>query len=179
MRIPEEVLTEELIEEIKTRLCFVGEDDTRSGGATPTEEQSHEPDEDETALLRRLEQRFAASSEATTITIRVPSLSQPPVLSGVGRGWIQIPGWVRERAAEVLFEEGDDDEYCLTELVLESLLKVSPQCYPSSSIVDLTLTTPSSRSTFANLSPHPFWSLEGQQCYQASSRDFTLLFLQR
>lgn len=123
MRIPEEVLTEELIEEIKTRLCYVGEAD-ESRTTAEEEIETGEPDEDETALLRRLEKRYAATSGATTITIRVPSLSQPPILSGVGRGWIQIPGWVRERAAEVLFEEGDDDERNLTELILDSLLKV-------------------------------------------------------
>lgn len=115
------------MEEIKTRVCFVGEAlavdaDSVHGDEDDESAQDGESEED-LALLRRMEKRYKATTTATTISIRIPSLSQPPVLSGVGRGWIQIPGWVRERAAEVLFEEGDDDESGLTELVLGSILK--------------------------------------------------------
>jgi len=34
-----------------------------------------------------------------------------------------IPGWIRERAAEVLFEGGDVDEVSVAEVILDSLLK--------------------------------------------------------
>jgi actin-related protein 10 len=50
----------------------------------------------------------------------------PPVSSGgLGRGVLIIPGWIRERAAEVLFEGGDVDEMSVAEVILQSLLKVS------------------------------------------------------
>jgi hypothetical protein len=50
----------------------------------------------------------------------------PPPLSptGTGRGTLIIPGWIRERAAEVLFEGGDVDECSVAELILDVILKV-------------------------------------------------------
>jgi actin-related protein 10 len=127
-RIPRDLLTEELVEEIKTRVCFVGEAQTADAEAELFKDKGEmdieADDEDEAALLKSMEKRYSATTTATTISIRVPSLNQLPVMSGVGRGWLQIPGWVRERAAEVLFEEGDDDEGSLPELILQSLMKV-------------------------------------------------------
>ncbi len=43
--------------------------------------------------------------------------------TGTGLGTLVIPGWIRERAAEVLFEGGDIDESSLAELILNVLLK--------------------------------------------------------
>lgn len=51
----------------------------------------------------------------------VPPESQQ---TGTGRGTLIIPGWIRERAAEVLFEGGDVDESSVAEVILEALLKV-------------------------------------------------------
>jgi actin-related protein 10 len=77
-------------------------------------------------LLKAIERTYASSSVATTISFSIPSLSLPPPITGVGRGWIQIPGWIRERAAEVLFEESEGiDQRSVTESILESLLQVS------------------------------------------------------
>ncbi|KAI5478184.1 hypothetical protein MNV49_005351 [Pseudohyphozyma bogoriensis] len=126
-RIPKEVLTEELLEEIKCRTCFVAKGGVQEGD----EEESFEDemdDEEEVGgesvrLLKRMQRRWAGKSETTTISFKVPGFSAPPVTSGVGRGWIQVPGWVRERAAEVLWEKGDEDEMSLSEMVLEALLK--------------------------------------------------------
>lgn len=42
-----------------------------------------------------------------------------------------IPGWIRERAAEVLFEGGDVDEMSVAEVILESLLKGGAFVMPS------------------------------------------------
>ncbi|KWU45051.1 actin-like ATPase domain-containing protein, partial [Rhodotorula sp. JG-1b] len=87
--LPREILTDDLVEQIKTRLCFVG------GEALPADEAQ------------------AASA-----------LSSASGHSG-GRGWIQVPGWVRERAAEVLWEdEGDHDARGLADVVLECLLRL-------------------------------------------------------
>jgi hypothetical protein len=49
----------------------------------------------------------------------------PPFVqqNGTGRGTLVIPGWIRERAAEVLFEGGDVDESSVAEVILEALLK--------------------------------------------------------
>ncbi|KAL8286464.1 hypothetical protein RQP46_004481 [Phenoliferia psychrophenolica] len=137
-KIPKEVLTEELLEEIKTRCCFVGdrvadslddlyaageghgEDDPMDGGGA----QEEYDEATDAPLLRKLERRFAHRATAKTISLKIPSLSTPVAVSGVGKGWIQIPGWVRERAAEVLFEPGTEDERSLTEVILEALLRL-------------------------------------------------------
>lgn len=137
-KIPKEVLSEEFLEEIKTRVCFVGEKiipsddiedlfpDTEAMDISSDSLIQEEYQEAEDLLLmNRMERNYSRSSTATTLSFKVPSLSLGPVISGVGRGWIEIPGWIRERAAEVLFEEGDEDELSLTEVILESLLRVS------------------------------------------------------
>jgi len=63
-------------------------------------------------------------SNATDIQLRVV----PPVAHqmGTGRGTLIVPGWIRERAAAVLFEGGDVDESGVAEVLLDSLSKVSP-----------------------------------------------------
>ncbi|KAM0754774.1 actin-like ATPase domain-containing protein [Meredithblackwellia eburnea MCA 4105] len=144
-KIPREVLTEDLLEEIKTRYCFVGDplppanDEIlrrasiasntgarrASVGPEPNAEDAEANEAEDDELLRRLERRYSRNSATTTISFKVPSFppSSAPV-SGTRKGWIQVPGWVRERAAEVLFEEGTDDARNVPDLILESLLKL-------------------------------------------------------
>lgn len=65
---------------------------------------------------------YQRHSTATDLRIRVvPPVSQQ---IGTGRGTLVIPGWIRERAAEVLFEGGDTDEASVAETILDALLKV-------------------------------------------------------
>lgn len=172
-RVPQEILTEALIEEIKTRCCLVGTPldaaaDLRLGAAsdagdegneldvpseiTPSEPESMELDTESIATssvfsavshpraapgsvgrpsrggdspngrLEALAAMYARHSTATDLRMRVvpPSAQQ----TGTGRGTLVIPGWIRERAAEVLFEGGDVDESSVAETILDSLLKV-------------------------------------------------------
>ncbi|KAI0789908.1 actin-domain-containing protein [Abortiporus biennis] len=172
-RVPEEVLTDSVIEEIKTRCCFVGEimDTSESHGATPAEDlggESDLPPSDATMsesdfsrvstdLVSNMSSHQGASSEfsvvshsqamsnldrpqpgeshlqaiakmymrhstATDLRMRV----EPPVSQqvGTGRGTLIIPGWIRERASEVLFEGGDIDESSVVEVILDCLMKV-------------------------------------------------------
>ncbi|KAJ7707537.1 fungal-specific actin related protein [Mycena rosella] len=168
-RVPQEVLTDAVVEEIKARCCFVGDalgplnNDTRD--ATPGDESSEMdlPPSDSTQSesdfsLAGRESNFSshrASSEFSIISNpRVPAADNPrgeghlqalatlynrhstatelqmrvvPPASqqtGTGRGTLIIPGWVRERTAEVLFEGGDVDESSAAEVILDSLLKV-------------------------------------------------------
>ncbi|KAJ7031404.1 actin-domain-containing protein [Mycena alexandri] len=166
MRVPQEILTDAVVEEIKARCCFVGDalgplpGDTRD--ATPGDESSEldllppsdsTQSESEFSLAGRSSHR--ASSEFSIISNpRVPAADNPrgeghlqglatlykrhstatdlqmrvvPPASqqtGTGRGTLIIPGWVRERTAEVLFEGGDVDESSVAEVILDSLLKV-------------------------------------------------------
>ena len=171
-RVPQEILTDAVVEEIKTRCCFVGnyfgfsKEVTRK---TPAEEEEEEdidlppssdisltesdlsraglserdseysvvsnqrPRQDDSrgeSHLQALSTMYKRHSTATDIQMRVlpPSAQQ----AGTGRGTLLIPGWIRERAAEILFEGGDVDESSLAETILDGLLKVkSFILYPS------------------------------------------------
>ena len=59
---------------------------------------------------------------STANDIQMP-VTPPASSGGLGRGVLMIPGWIRERAAEVLFEGGDVDEVSVAEVILDSLLK--------------------------------------------------------
>ncbi|OAX37482.1 actin-like ATPase domain-containing protein [Rhizopogon vinicolor AM-OR11-026] len=170
-RVPQEILTDAVIEDIKTRCCFVSGalysplNDARASsppGDEPSEHDlppSSDPAMSESEFSRgSIGQESAAESEfsivshpvnpnpgtsggsrnenhlqvlanmymrhstATDLHIRVvPPVSQQ---TGTGRGTLVIPGWIRERAAEVLFEGGDVDESSVAEVILDALLKV-------------------------------------------------------
>ncbi|KAF9000665.1 actin-domain-containing protein [Cyathus striatus] len=168
-RIPDEVLNDAVIEEIKTRCCFVGptlRDDLEVRGGTPADDYGSEMDilpsettqsesdfshaglestvssQQESSefsvisnprsvstyghrqddYLQALAAMYRRHSSCTDLKMSVipPSNQQ----TGTGRGTLIIPGWIRERAAEVLFEGGDVDETSLAETILDVLLKV-------------------------------------------------------
>ncbi|KAG8826416.1 hypothetical protein FRC19_008983 [Serendipita sp. 401] len=165
-RIPPEILTDALIEEIKTSCCFVGGPVDRSlplSHMPPLDTVMASPSDDRMSVdfenltphsrlrvetpttprsglnsgtqsgmqtpLRPSQQpsvqsawtsRYQRQSTATDFMIPI---NPPPPLSGTGRGSIRVPGWVRERAAEQLFEGGDVDEYSVVEVILKTLLK--------------------------------------------------------
>lgn len=190
-RVPPEVLTDKVVEEIKTRCCFVGpalnsgasfqeEFGTGSGAsmgaggggaessassdiemvnAENESTSSHAGFESVTssqaagelssefsiitnsqaessvlgnvrseAYLQALAAMYKKHSTATDLKMRV----QPVQQTGTGMGTLIIPGWIRERAAEVLFE-GDVDEHSLSEVTLNALLKVQKDFRPSNS----------------------------------------------
>lgn len=74
--------------------------------------------------LQALATMYTRHSTATNLQMRV--MPPPFQQTGTGRGTLIIPGWVRERASEVLFEGGDVDESSLAEVILDSLIKVCP-----------------------------------------------------
>ena len=163
-RVPQEILTDAVVEEIKTRCCFVDDflDFSKEASRkTPTEEEEdddmdlppsdtsfpgsdlshvtssehdsehsvvsdqrrHQEDLQGESHLQALSTMYKSHSTATDIQMRVlpPSAQQ----AGTGRGTLLIPGWIRERAAEILFEGGDVDESSLAETILDGLLQVS------------------------------------------------------
>ena len=163
-RVPQEILTDAVIEEIKTRSCFVGDfldfskDASRKTPAEEEEEEDmdlppsdisvpgsdmshvtsseqdseysmvsdqrrHQDDPQGESHLQALSTMYKRHSTATDIQMRVlPPTAQQ---TGTGRGTLLIPGWIRERAAEILFEGGDVDESSLAETILDGLLNVS------------------------------------------------------
>lgn len=171
-RVPQGVLTDAIVEEIKTRCCFVGDalgsgndarrEETPSVEEHPGSEMDLPPSSDASASesdfshapssqpgsdfsvvtgsafgtglesrgakptenhLQAIATMYKRHSTATDIQMRVTP--PPSQQSGTGQGTLIIPGWIRERAAEVLFDGGDVDESSLAELILDALLKVS------------------------------------------------------
>ena len=164
-RVPQEILTDSLIEDIKTRCCFVSNileasHDVRASSPAPASESdillgndaamsesefsrasdvpesiassqqaSTDPGSGSDSYLQALANLYMRHSNATDIQLRVV----PPVAQqmGTGRGTLVVPGWIRERAAEVLFEGGDVDESSVAEVLLDSLLKVFTRLSPA------------------------------------------------
>ncbi|KAG9295204.1 hypothetical protein G9A89_006185 [Geosiphon pyriformis] len=111
--IPSKYLTPTVLEDIKTRFLFVGQMMVSAESISSAEKTSEEDQ------LKK----YAPVSSATDI-------HYPITLSKNGRerqmGTLVVPGWVRERAAEVLFE-GDEDESSVVGCLLECLLKTPIQ----------------------------------------------------
>ncbi|KAG8982866.1 hypothetical protein FRB90_006488, partial [Tulasnella sp. 427] len=171
-RVPEEILTEALVEEVKTKCLFVGtpfdptaseaddamdvDQPSSASTGTPSESgrssrlsmseaqapsstasgsrasgsglgstsSSHNVAE---SHLRSMAELYKKHSNATDVHMKV--VPPPAHAAAAGsfnnaRGTLIIPGWIRERAAEVLFEGGDIDERSVAEMILDSLLKV-------------------------------------------------------
>ncbi|KAG6891366.1 hypothetical protein C0992_008077 [Termitomyces sp. T32_za158] len=163
-RVPEEVLSDTVVEEIKTRCCFVGDvlgittdtreevlaEDDGSEIEVPSSDTTHSesdfshntgresmsefsvvssiarvPSSDAPrgeGHLQAISTMYTRHSTATDLHMQV--VPPPSQQTGTGRGTLIIPGWIRERAAEVLFEGGDVDEASVAEVILDSLLKV-------------------------------------------------------
>ena len=163
--VPEDVITDMVLEDVKTRMCFVGEpiiassrptspvpsttqgtgtgDDSTSESGDRRSESSmsmnldppRPPPPSSSASSRsrgrgtrarpdHMRDLYAQQSRATDLTVRIagPSTTGPGTI--VSRASLRIPGWIRERAAEIFFEYGDVDEAGCAELILDSLLKV-------------------------------------------------------
>ena len=76
---------------------------------------------DDVLLMDDLKTRLQPTSTATEL--RIPILGDG---RGIGPGMLVIPGWIRERAVEVLFDDdavGEADG--LPTAILQTLLKVS------------------------------------------------------
>ncbi|KAI9445463.1 actin-domain-containing protein [Lactarius indigo] len=168
-RVPLEVLSDVVLEEIKTRCSFVGESlDTSldSSIVSPSDEDPMDldlppsdsaPSESEFSRvsadrdsnagpissdfsvvsqaqvlpgrssrdehqLQVLANLYMRHSTATNLHLKVtPPASQQ---AGTGQGTLIIPGWIRERGSELLFEGGDVDESSIAETILDCLLKI-------------------------------------------------------
>lgn len=167
--VPEDVITDAVLEDIKTRCCFVGEpivmssrpsspvpsttqgtattgDDSVSDsgeGSRPESSASMAMDVDNPRrslgpqIVRpklaktpaHLRDLYVEQSRASDLFLRIPGPSGSIATAIVSRAGLRIPGWVRERAAEILFGCGDLDESGCAEIILDSLLKVGRRSY--------------------------------------------------
>ena len=67
-----------------------------------------------------------SSSTTTTMTgTKDTRFSLTPDEARLGIKAVLVPGWIRERTAEVFFEMGEEDEKSVQEVVCDTLVKVS------------------------------------------------------
>lgn len=102
--IPNQLLTPELLEDIKTRGLFC------SPLMIGQQQEMNDP---------------MSKSEAYKNFSSATDLYYPITLKDGTGGTLLIPGWIRERTVEVLFE-GDEDELSIPLCILDSLLKLQP-----------------------------------------------------
>ncbi|KAI8974498.1 actin family [Pilobolus umbonatus] len=98
--IPKTLLTTELLEDIKTRVLFC-------------------------SPLMINQEKGQSTVDAYKTFSTATDLYYPISLPDGTRANLLIPGWIRERAAEILFE-GDEDEPSIPQSILNSLLRVQP-----------------------------------------------------
>jgi actin-related protein 10 len=114
------------IERVITEGCFVGgvpinaENDVENQDADMTDLPAEIADNRFMDSLRRKDE---AGCTAKDQQFRISPASGS---SRVGPGILVVPGWIRERAAEVLFEEDTRGESPgLPKIILQTLIKVS------------------------------------------------------
>lgn len=79
---------------------------------------------DDAALMAVLADRYRGSTAAEW-HLSIPNAR------GHGPSTLIVPGWIRERAAEVLFGDGPDEAESISELVLDTLVKVGTFATPN------------------------------------------------
>ncbi|KZO90672.1 actin-like ATPase domain-containing protein [Calocera viscosa TUFC12733] len=137
--VPEDVLTDDVLDDIKVRCCYV-EDPLPRRRRREVQEPGPESDELDVTMLDAPPPDTAVSSATASPHI---SESHPTPLHAMralysahtsctdirytlkNRGTLSIPGWVRSRAAELFFASGDVDEASLPELILSCLASLN------------------------------------------------------
>ncbi|KAG0047682.1 hypothetical protein BGZ83_007307 [Gryganskiella cystojenkinii] len=100
--IPEGMLTSSFLETIKTRLLFASPLIINARGDNVNEDE--------------MNNNYRDVSTSTEVNVEVWLHEEQT------RGKLAIPGWIRERASECLFN-GDEDAESLTDVILETVLK--------------------------------------------------------
>ncbi|WOO78512.1 Actin-related protein 10 [Vanrija pseudolonga] len=123
--VPLGVLTDRVVERVLTEACFAApEAAAGTSSAAPPGGSSDMfeplPEIDDAGLMQTLHDRYAGAAGPTkdwTLTI--------PSARGVGPcSYLVVPGWVRARAADILFGDGPAEDESVTEQVISTLLKL-------------------------------------------------------
>ncbi|WVO13751.1 hypothetical protein L204_101373 [Cryptococcus depauperatus] len=124
--VPADLLNDSFVERVITEGCFVG-----SAFIEPEEKQNVEMEVDflqeykyeieDPQLLHTLRKRYQPSSSASDMVFSVDSSGHLQR----GHGTVIVPGWAREQAAEVLFDDDDETEgESVPHAILNTLLKL-------------------------------------------------------
>ncbi|WVR08245.1 hypothetical protein IAU60_005292 [Kwoniella sp. DSM 27419] len=126
--LPPQVVTDQLVERILTEGCFVAGIMVESADQDMDVEQAaedgmSEAERDDIRKARSFKARYGRSSSAQDMAFRItPSAKER---RGIGAGTVIVPGWIRERAAEVLFSDDSEGEAdSVTRVVLDCVLKL-------------------------------------------------------
>ncbi|SJX65902.1 related to ACT1-Actin [Sporisorium reilianum f. sp. reilianum] len=148
-RIDPSLLTDDRLEQIKAKALFVSSYDPGVSGLEDLfAELELESTDSQARAAASVCQKYSSASTATPFTFAVTpnsvdpqgtasliqSVTAPPAsasftlagASGTGQvsGVIAIPGWLRERAAEFLFDKGDHDDPGLIDMTVSAVSKL-------------------------------------------------------
>ena len=83
---------------------------------------------DDAWIMEILKHRFEKTSSATDLRFKIPPLSGEP--KQLGFGTLVVPGWICERAAEVLYDEDElGEREGLPNAILRCLVKVGKRWF--------------------------------------------------
>ncbi|ORY34879.1 actin-domain-containing protein [Naematelia encephala] len=123
--VPEGLLSDRLLERILTEGCFVGSINLRTPNMSFADTSD---DADDNRLANMLRDRYRGSATATDLSFRI----DPPESTGLGPGLLLVPGWIRERAAELLFgDDIDDEQDGIPESILHCISKLPVDLRPT------------------------------------------------
>lgn len=124
---PEAVLTDHLVEKVITQGCFIGS--IPISGTQDTDVTMEEPSA--TSQSGQIDQQIAEelhSRYRSTSAAKDWSLYTNIGHGAFGPSRLVVPGWVRERAGEIFFQEDIEDEAeSLPDMILNCISKVSLQ----------------------------------------------------
>ncbi|OWZ68405.1 hypothetical protein AYX15_00819 [Cryptococcus neoformans] len=139
--IPLDLLTDTLVERVVTEGLLVGgvfieperdadmEMDVEFNDYTQAGVPGGKRKLENPRLIDSLESRFASSSSSKDMIFPVSDVGGS---FQMGYGTIIVPGWIRERAAEVLFEDDDENEgESIVNALLNTILKLPIDLRPS------------------------------------------------
>ncbi|WVQ75050.1 hypothetical protein IAR50_004659 [Cryptococcus sp. DSM 104548] len=132
--VPLDLLDDAFVEKIVTEGLFVGgvfvepEGDGDADMEEPEDAVEKSNKLEDLSLIRSLKGKYQPSSLAKDMTFSVRPTTGS---NSMGFGTVVIPGWVRERAAEILFEDDESDEAeALPHAILNSVLKLPVDLRP-------------------------------------------------
>lgn len=162
-----------MVEKVLTEGCFAASHSTSAGDLEAQDTEMRDTDAgeetaeiDDPLAMEAFKQKYHSMSRAAEKAFPVSH----PGESGNGTGTLLVPGWIRERAIEILFEESKTETESISSAILHCLLKVS--CRSRLTHRLKADTNGSYQSTSANRSSPHCSSQEVPPLYPTSSRAY-------
>ncbi|GFZ50090.1 hypothetical protein JCM24511_07843 [Saitozyma sp. JCM 24511] len=127
--VPPGLLTDQLIERILAEGCFVGgifvprADETDEAMDVDLDAEQENAEVQARREAGRLARRYADNSGSSAKDMRFRATPPGGSSKAMGTGTLVVPGWVRERASEILFGDAVDEDESIPGLILACVLK--------------------------------------------------------